>query len=149
MYFDCTTLSRPTWPDLVMGRRQRSEYHSWIWPRDRQPPGISLTTTFTYRDLSGAEICFENQSRRELEALGAVWIKTDVSEFDTFKVVSPLIAWDLVAKKKRVWDGLNILLDVAKESADWFPPLKSALGGVNALIKHYKVLDELMDATHT
>ena len=36
-------------------------------------------------------------------------------------------------------DGAKILLDVAKESADWFPPLKSALGGVNALIKHYEV----------
>ena len=37
---------------------------------------------------------------------------------------------------------MKILLDVAKESADWFPPLKSALGGVNALIKHYEVLVE-------
>jgi len=70
-----------------------------------------------------------------------------VSEFDTFKVVNPLIAWDILAKKQRVADGLKILLDVAKESADWFPPLKSALGGVNALIKHYEVLGELMYAT--
>ena len=30
-------------------------------------------------------------------------------------------------------------LDIAKESSDWFPPLKSALGGVTALIKHYEV----------
>ena len=37
---------------------------------------------------------------------------------------------------------MKILLDVAKESSDWFPPLKSALGGVNALIKHYEVLVE-------
>jgi len=37
---------------------------------------------------------------------------------------------------------VKILLDVAKESADWFPPLKAALGGVNALIKHYEVLVE-------
>ena len=35
--------------------------------------------------------------------------------------------------------GVKILLDIAKESADWFPPLKSALGGVNALINHYEV----------
>jgi hypothetical protein len=41
---------------------------------------------------------------------------------------------------------VKILLDVAKESSDWFPPLKSALGGVNALIKHYEVLVEWMDA---
>ena len=65
-----------------------------------------------------------------------------MSELDTFKGVNSLIAWDLLAKKQRVADGLKILLDVAKESADWFPPLKYALGGVNAVIKHYEVLDE-------
>ena len=32
-----------------------------------------------------------------------------------------------------------VLLDVAKESADACPPLKSCLGGINALIKHYDV----------
>jgi len=47
---------------------------------------------------------------------------------------------DLTAKRQRVIDAAKILLDIAKESADWFPPLKSALGGVNALIKHYEVL---------
>ena len=46
----------------------------------------------------------------------------------------------LLAKKQKVVDCAKILLDIAKESADWFPPLKSALGGVNALIKHYEVL---------
>jgi len=58
----------------------------------------------------------------------------------TFDQASPLTARVLLAKKQRVIDGTKILLDVAKESADWFPPLKSALGGVNALIKHYEVL---------
>ena len=53
---------------------------------------------------------------------------------------SPLTARRLSAKKQRFTEGTKILLDVAKESADWFPPLKSALGGVNALIKHYEVL---------
>ena len=43
------------------------------------------------------------------------------------------------AKKQRVVDCVKILLDIAKESADWSPPLKAALGGVNALIKHYEV----------
>ena len=71
-----------------------------------------------------------------------------MSEFDTFKAITPLIAWDLLAKKQRVTDGLKILLDVAKESADWFPPLKSALGGVSAVIKHYEVLDESVDVSH-
>jgi len=47
------------------------------------------------------------------------------------------------AKRQRVADGAKILLDVAKESSDWFPPLKSALGGVNALIKHHEVLVKL------
>ena len=46
----------------------------------------------------------------------------------------------LPAKKQRITDGAKILLDIAKESSDWFGPLKSALGGVNALIKHYEVL---------
>ena len=36
-------------------------------------------------------------------------------------------------------NGVKILLDIAKESSDWFPPLKSALGGVSALIRHYEV----------
>ena len=43
------------------------------------------------------------------------------------------------AKRQRVGDSLKVLLDIAKESSDWFPPLKSALGGVTALIKHYEV----------
>ncbi|KAF9643341.1 hypothetical protein BDM02DRAFT_3151691, partial [Thelephora ganbajun] len=42
------------------------------------------------------------------------------------------------SKKQRVADITKILLDVAKESADWFPPLEPALGGVAALIKRYK-----------
>ena len=52
----------------------------------------------------------------------------------------PSDAWSLLAKVQRIVGGANILLDVANESSDWFPPLKSALGGVNALIKHYEVL---------
>lgn len=46
----------------------------------------------------------------------------------------------LSAKKQRVVDCAKILLDIAKESADWFPPLKAALGGVSSLVKHYEVL---------
>jgi len=63
-----------------------------------------------------------------------------VSVFGTGHEIDFLTAQTLLAKKQRVADGVKILLDVAKESADWFPPLKSALGGVNALIKHYEVL---------
>jgi len=61
-----------------------------------------------------------------------------VSEFHAFREANSLTL-SPPAKGQRVADGAKILLDVAKESADWFPPLKSALGGVNALIKHYEV----------
>lgn len=43
------------------------------------------------------------------------------------------------AKKQRLIDAARVLLDIAKESSDWFPPLKSCLGGISALIKHYDV----------
>jgi len=56
---------------------------------------------------------------------------------------------NLTAKRQRVVDLAKILLDVAKESSDWFPPLKSALGGVSALIKHYEVLVELVAVAHS
>ena len=62
--------------------------------------------------------------------------------------VNPLTVRNLLAKKQRVVDSAKILLDIAKESADWFPPLKSALGGVNALIQHYEVSVEWMTTTH-
>jgi len=43
---------------------------------------------------------------------------------------------------------VKIFLDIAKESSDWLPPLKSALGGMNALIKQYEVLVRWMTAAH-
>ena len=55
---------------------------------------------------------------------------------------------NLAAKRQRVVDGAKILLDVAKESSDWFPPLKAALGGVSALVKHYEVLVKLVAVAH-
>jgi len=45
----------------------------------------------------------------------------------------------VAAKKQRFIDAAKMLLDIAKESADVFPPLKSCLGGINALIKHHEV----------
>ena len=56
--------------------------------------------------------------------------------------------WLLAKKLKRFAEGTKILLDIAKESADWFSPLKSALGGVNALIKHYEVSVKWMIVVH-
>ena len=52
------------------------------------------------------------------------------------------------AKRQRLADLVKMTLDVAKESSDWFPPLKSALGGVTALIKHYEVLVDRMTVAH-
>jgi hypothetical protein len=46
------------------------------------------------------------------------------------RTISTLTARRLLAKRQRVADGAKILLDIAKESSEWFPPLKSALGGV-------------------
>ena len=43
------------------------------------------------------------------------------------------------ARKQRLIDSTRVLLDVAKESSDASPPLKSCSGGINALIKHYDV----------
>ena len=43
---------------------------------------------------------------------------------------------------------MKITLDIAKESSDWFPPLKSALGGVTALIGHYEVSVKLVTFVH-
>jgi len=63
-------------------------------------------------------------------------------------VVNSFTTWGLLAKRQRVVDGAKILLDVAKESSDWFPPLKSALGGVNALIKHHGVWVKWMPIVH-
>ena len=71
-----------------------------------------------------------------------------MSGFNAFHEVNPLTVKNFPAKKQRVADGAKILLDVAKESSDWFPPLKSALGGVSALIKHYEVLVESVAVAH-
>ena len=58
------------------------------------------------------------------------------------------MTWRLPAKRQRIADLAKIALDVAKESSDWFPPLKSALGGVTALIKHYEVSVERVTVVH-
>ena len=44
-----------------------------------------------------------------------------------------------VARGQRFIDATKTLLDIANESSDAFPPLKSCLGGINALIKYYEV----------
>jgi len=74
-------------------------------------------------------------------------IRIDVSGFNAFHRVNSDCR-NLPAKRQRVVDGAKILLDIAKESSDWFPPLKSALGGVSALINHYEVLVELVAVAH-
>ena len=70
-----------------------------------------------------------------------------MSSFNAFGTIGPLTIRWLLAKKQRATEGIKILLDVAKESSSWLPPLESALGGVNALIKHYEVF-VLTDTAH-
>ena len=48
--------------------------------------------------------------------------------FVTFHRVGHLTVWNDLAKKQRVVNGVEILLDIAKETADLFPLLKSVLG---------------------
>ena len=64
-----------------------------------------------------------------------------MSGFDAFLTANSLTP-RLPAKRQRIADGAKILIDIAKESSDWLPGLKSALGGVSALIKHYEVFVE-------
>ncbi|KAF9645787.1 hypothetical protein BDM02DRAFT_3189409 [Thelephora ganbajun] len=49
------------------------------------------------------------------------------------------------SKKQRFIDVAKMLLDIAKESSDVFPVLKSCLGGVTALIKHYDEYNDVKD----
>ena len=71
-----------------------------------------------------------------------------MSRFNTFRGISSLTTWNILAKKQRVAVGAKIILDAAKESADWFPPLKSALGGVSAVIEHYGVWTGSLTVVH-
>ncbi|KAF9644863.1 hypothetical protein BDM02DRAFT_837081 [Thelephora ganbajun] len=49
------------------------------------------------------------------------------------------------SKKQRFIDAFKMLLDIAKESSDVLPPLKSCLGGISALIKHYEQYNDVKD----
>ena len=62
--------------------------------------------------------------------------------------VTSLTTRRLLAKRQRIAGGAKIVLDIAKESSDCFPFLKSALGFVNALIKHYEVMVEWVTVMH-
>ena len=91
------------------------------------------TPTFPQRlTLPEARPCFGNNVR-------LFRIRVDVSNSETSRAEDFLMARWPPAKKQRFTDGMKMLLDFAKESSDWFPPLKAALGGMNALIKHYEV----------
>ena len=43
------------------------------------------------------------------------------------------------ATKQRLIDASKMLLDIATESSDAFPPLKSCLGGISAIVRHCEV----------
>ncbi|KAF9644544.1 hypothetical protein BDM02DRAFT_933960 [Thelephora ganbajun] len=49
------------------------------------------------------------------------------------------------SKKQRVADVAKMLLDIAKESADRFPPLESALYGMIALIERYEQSEDVKE----
>ena len=70
-----------------------------------------------------------------------------MSGFDAFLTANSLTP-RLPAKRQRIADGAKILIDIAKESSDWLPGLKSALGGVSALIKHYEVFVQWTAVAH-
>ncbi|KAF9787455.1 hypothetical protein BJ322DRAFT_1019867 [Thelephora terrestris] len=50
------------------------------------------------------------------------------------------------AKRRRLIDGAITLLDIVKESADAFPPLKSCLGAIDAFRKHYEQSKDVEDS---
>jgi len=89
--------------------------------------------------------------KRRLTNSGAGGSNADPNRCERIQSIPPSQLFNclnLPAKRQRVVDGAKILLDIAKESSDWFPPLKSALGGVGALIKHYEVLVESVAVAH-
>ena len=89
--------------------------------------------------------------KRRLTNLGATGNNTDPNRCERIQRLprSQLFnRFNLPAKRQRVADAAKILLDIAKESSDWFPPLKSALGGMSALVKHYEVLVKLVALVH-
>jgi len=89
--------------------------------------------------------------KRRLTNPGASGSNADPNRCELIQRLSsskPFDRSNLTVKRRRVADGAKILLDIAKESSDWFAPLKSALGGVCALIKHYEVLVQLVAAAH-
>ena len=48
-------------------------------------------------------------------------------------------SWLSTAAKEQSINATKAMLGIANELADAFPPLKSCLGGINALIMHYNV----------
>jgi hypothetical protein len=120
---------------------------------------LSLASWLSHQTLAGdfqlhpqtlpeVKPCFGRDAQWVPETLGVTWIQVDVSGSIPMHVVGTLTVRRLPANRHRVADGVKILLDIAKESSDWCPPLKSVLGGVNALIKHYEVWAERVAVTH-
>lgn len=94
---------------------------------------------FKLLSLSKARPCLKSDIKRIPALLGRIITQGNVSVLVFVWDVKILTVLILPAKKQRAVDCVTILLDIAKESADWFPLLKAVLGGVNALIRHYEV----------
>jgi len=91
---------------------------------------------FRKRPLANSEVSGSNSDPGRSE-----WVQHFAYSQFTNGLASP-------EKRRRIADGVKVFLDIVKESSDWFPPLKAALGGVSALIKHYEVLVEWATVVH-
>ena len=66
-------------------------------------------------------------------------VEVEVSNLH-FRILSqPVDIGILAGKRCRRLECAKTLLDIARESADWFPPLKGAVRGVSALFKDCEV----------
>lgn len=109
--------------------------HPGIWRRGRCGATISASTVNTRTNLASTSMSkFLKKLRPAASGAGIESGSRTTQCYPLFR-----ISRFPPAKKQRLIDGTKMLLDIAKESADAFPPLKSCLGGISALIKHHEV----------
>jgi len=114
-------------------------------------PNLSPSSNGWVGAWDSAHLSPTNDSRSEAMFKSSTNPRASGSDIDPVQRLPSSQPYDrssLRAKRQRAADAAKILLDVAKDSSNWFPPLKLALGGVDALIKHYEVLAELVAVAH-
>jgi len=108
-----------------------------VWPRGKHTFILRTTTSYlNHNPTSDSKPCptsFGNDPRRQ------VGQQLDQAHVRIATIIAVQTSFLPPAKKQRLIDATKMFLDIAKESADALPPLKSCLGGINALIKHYEV----------